>query len=236
MEGLNLISKLSSIENKIFLDSLTEKNLSIKAYHMATEDFPGDMFKWFHIGDGKYAVILIDVMGHEHESSLPIISFASKAIMINSNPDFVIPHLNTFIHNTYNRTELNSYITAFYFLIDTSAKSIEYVNAGHPPAMIEMGSTMHRLYEGCIPLGFYPDISVKKGVISYQDTLSAQLFVYTDGLISALITEVHNGFEELDELLCLQLKSDELFQLLTNKMRQKTTLANDVCFLAIATH
>ena len=78
---------------------------------------------------------------------------------------------------------------------DTEKQSIEYVNAGHPAGIAIVDDDVRMLTEGCCALGFFENIEINKGVISYKD--GVKILLFTDGLSEWLEEEYENAMPKL---------------------------------------
>ena len=76
-------------------------------------------------------------------------------------------------------------ITAFIAELDTSTRSLTWVNAGHnPPILLRSGGAFEHLEEGGLPLGAFPASRYKSGCTELRS--GDALYIYTDGVIEAL--------------------------------------------------
>jgi serine phosphatase RsbU (regulator of sigma subunit) len=76
-------------------------------------------------------------------------------------------------------------ITAFIAELDTSTRSLIWVNAGqNPPILCRSGGALERLEEGGLPLGAFPASRYQSGRTELRS--GDALYIYTDGVIEAL--------------------------------------------------
>jgi hypothetical protein len=76
-------------------------------------------------------------------------------------------------------------ITAFLAELDTSTRSLTWVNAGHnPPILLGSGGALQHLEEGGLPLGAFPASSYQSGCTELRS--GDALYIYTDGVVEAL--------------------------------------------------
>ena len=76
-------------------------------------------------------------------------------------------------------------ITAFIAELDTSTRSLTWVNAGHnPPILLRSGGALEHLEEGGLPLGAFTVSRYESGRTELRS--GDALFIYTDGVIEAL--------------------------------------------------
>jgi sigma-B regulation protein RsbU (phosphoserine phosphatase) len=76
-------------------------------------------------------------------------------------------------------------ITAFLAELETSTRSLTWVNAGHnPPILLRRDGTLEHLKEGGLPLGAFVVSRYESGRAELRP--GDALFIYTDGVIEAL--------------------------------------------------
>ena len=99
------------------------------------------------------------MMGHGISASLVCMFISSvlrEAIKSLIDPEQVITELNRYMELLHSeKDEIPYYFTAIYLVIDTEAKTVEYVNAGHPEGyMLVDEHTLVPLQRGSCPVGF----------------------------------------------------------------------------------
>ena len=117
-------------------------------------------------------------------------------------------------------------------LVDTEQKTIEYVNAGHPPgfALVD-GNKMVPIDKGSCSVGFFDEIDVKKEVITYEKDI--QIMLYTDGVLEAMGTCEIESEKQLEQLASKKWNhSQSLIDNLLTKDKQ-TAQPDDMCVLMI---
>jgi len=94
------------------------------------------------------------------------------------------------------------FISCFYALIDTQARTLSYANAGHCPPMLARGDTCARMKEGGPVLGIFPDRHYMQGEIELNS--GDTLVFFTDGVTEARDASGDEfGEERLQQLLTL---------------------------------
>ncbi|WP_026677485.1 SpoIIE family protein phosphatase [Fictibacillus gelatini] len=193
----------TQVQRSLLNPPLKEKNIQIQVSHLPSFKLAGDMYYWNKIDDHRYAVILFDMMGHGLSSSLVCMFISSvlrESIKRHVDPVLVIKELNRYMTLLYNpKNFTNYYFTAIYLVIDTEKKTVEYVNAGHPPGYVFVdGKTLLSLERGSSAVGFFEQIDVHKSVIHYENEI--QLLLFTDGVIEANGTEEEQMLDRLRTL------------------------------------
>lgn len=228
------------VQGSVLSQPIDDENITIDAIYQPSYELAGDFYAWYRISDNRYGIILLDMMGHGISSSLVcmfISSVLQDTIKKISDPEQVITELNRFMNRLYITDKLvNYYFTAIYLVLDTEEKTIEYVNAGHPPGLVFMDDQAILLEQSCCAIGFFEKIDICKGKLSY--TGSIQIMLYTDGLIE---------FEQEDrdsdiELKNLKLKLKEYKDLPFPDLAAKFIIRDneviqedDICLVRIST-
>ncbi|MFZ6665100.1 GAF domain-containing SpoIIE family protein phosphatase [Peijinzhouia sedimentorum] len=129
--------KIAKEVQKALLPTVLEKDpaFEISAFSQAADEVGGDYYDIFKKSDVNYALIIADVSGKGtsaafHMSQLKGI-FQSLSEIALGPKEFLI-HANSALSRCLDR---RSFITASYFLIDTSDSSIKFARAGHCPTL-----------------------------------------------------------------------------------------------------
>ncbi|MDP4098071.1 fused response regulator/phosphatase [Paenibacillus sp. P96] len=177
------------VQQAVLSPSIQDPMLHIHALYQPSFELAGDLYSWYPLGDGRYAVILLDMMGHGISSSLFCMFIASvlkDTVTTYVDPEKVIQELN----RRFNQLDLGKqlvqyYFTAIYMVIDTRMKRIDYVNAGHPPGLlIGKDGGVTKLDSVCYPVGLFDRMEVQAETLYYDG--NEQIALYTDGLLEAV--------------------------------------------------
>ena len=175
------------VQNAVLSQPITDDAFKVHAIYQPSFELAGDLYAWYPLGDGRYAVILLDMMGHGISSSLFCMFLASvlkDTVTTYVEPEKVIQELNRRFNQLYIEKQLvQYYFTAIYLVIDTRMKRIDYVNAGHPPALFfEGGAKQPVLLESnCHPVGLFDRIEIQPQSLNFEE--EGHLVLYTDGLL-----------------------------------------------------
>lgn len=195
------------VQRNVLSQPINDDNIAISAVYQPSSELAGDFYAWYRIDESRYGVILLDMMGHGIASSLVcmyISSVLKDTITRITKPDLVVQELNRYMNQLYKKEELlNYYFTAIYLVLDTDKRTVEYVNAGHPPGKARIGDQVTLLTEGCCAVGLFETIEIRQGMISYEDQM--KIVLYTDGLSESM---GDNGEDKLN-LLVEQLSGSE---------------------------
>jgi len=163
----------------------------------------GDFYGIIVLGNGRTALFIGDVAGHDFSSSIP----ATEAVnFFDENQEKLLhPHLFLKDLNNYMFPLLSSvgrFITAAVCVWDVNNHVLSYASAGHPPAVLvsDSGAAVHQVGERMLPVGFERDLSFK---LVRKDLLPGdRMLLYTDGLSSGRDSEGEEfGIERIEELM-----------------------------------
>lgn len=227
------------LARKIQATSLTNpiinEDIHIDSFYKASSELSGDMYGFYQIDKHRYGIILLDVMGHGISSALVTMSLQSlfhRLITRGYTAESVMKELDNHLHDLFrNNDEAWHYCTAIYLSIDTEKQLIEYINAGHPPAIWQNPEgDQHELWKTAPPIGAIEGLSFKPTSFSY--TAGGRLLLYTDG--------VNEDFDE-DNYLSTQFKKhknlpvDELREKIIQAIEDNESIGgnDDQCFILV---
>lgn len=224
------------VQRSLLSPPLNDEHMQIEVSYLPCSNLAGDMYYWHKINDHRYAVILLDMMGHGISSSLVCMFISSvlrEAIKQLVEPELVIKELNRYMALLHNGTEENHhYFTAIYLVIDTEDKTVEYVNAGHPfgYALVDE-KTVVPLSGGSCAVGFFDEIEVQKQIIEYNKDV--QIILFTDGVLEAMGSCEIESEKHLSTLASN--KWDRSQPLIDNLLQQdkQNNQPDDMCVLMI---
>ncbi|WLV24005.1 fused response regulator/phosphatase [Aciduricibacillus chroicocephali] len=181
--------KLAARVQRGLLNKPISEDIRIDVTYKPSSALSGDMYYWQKFDDNRYGIMLFDVMGHGVSSSLVcmfVSSILREAMKNLREPELVIKELNRQMSLLDQETsDIPFYFTAIYLIIDPLRKTVEYVNAGHPPGFLNIdGSQTVALSGGSCAIGFFDEIKVKTTTVSYEDHI--QIMLFTDGVYEAM--------------------------------------------------
>jgi serine phosphatase RsbU (regulator of sigma subunit) len=144
----------------------------------------GDFYDLFEIDHGRVGILVGDVSGKGLEAAT-LTSVVRNSVRMRSMDGLTPAETMTKTNEAfYALTSTETFVTAFYGVLDVGTGRLEYVGAGHPPAMVRrdaadvevLGSTgpIVGAFLGTTFAGRCADLSA-----------GDVLFVYTDGVIEA---------------------------------------------------
>ncbi|MCL1702306.1 fused response regulator/phosphatase [Lysinibacillus sp. Bpr_S20] len=224
------------VQRSLLSAPLNEANIQIEVSYLPSSNLAGDMYYWHKIDDHRYAIILLDMMGHGISAALVCMFISSvlrEAVKQLVDPELVIKELNRYMTLLRNGKEDNLfYFTAIYLVIDTKQKTIEYVNAGHPSgyALVDE-KTLVPLKRGSCAVGFFDEIDVQRQFIQYNEDV--QIILYTDGVLEAMGPCEMESEKHLQTLISTEWDySQRIIDNLLSKEKQANQ-TDDMCVLMI---
>jgi serine phosphatase RsbU (regulator of sigma subunit) len=197
----------------------TIPGLDIASRYVAASDSQqvgGDWFDVFDLGDGRTAVVIGDVMGHDIDAAAAMaqIRAALRAYALeNDEPSLVLERLAHLV-DTFDVTGL---VTVVYGVLGPSnsdgARQFRWANAGHLPPLVKVADgQVHELGDGRSGVIGAPAIEPRgQGQAVLQRASS--LVLYTDGLVERPGTALPESIDELRsyvERLPSEISADEI--------------------------
>lgn len=224
------------VQRSLLTPPLKEEQIQIDVSYLPSFNLAGDMYYWHKISEHRYAIVLLDMMGHGISASLVCMFISSvlrESIKQLVDPELVIKELNRYMLVLHNeKIGIPYYFTAIYMVVDTEKKTIEYVNAGHPPgfALVDNNKIIP-IDRGSCAVGFFDEIEVKKEIITYEKDI--QIILYTDGVLEAMGSCEIESEKQLEQLASKRWEqSQSLIDNLLTKDKQ-TAQPDDMCVLMI---
>jgi len=141
----------------------------------------GDYFDFFDLGEGRLAGVLADVSGKGVGAAMLMAnlqaSFRSQIEIGTREPADLLTAVNRLF---YEATPPEQYVTLFYFDYDETARTMRFVNCGHPsPVLIRASGEADRLTASSTVVGLFPrwDCATGSATLASGD----RLFAFTDG-------------------------------------------------------
>lgn len=214
------------VQVSVLSQPIDDKNITIDALYQPSYKLAGDFYAWYKINGKQYGIIILDMMGHGVSSSL-VCMFISSVIQDKiknlSDPEKVITELNHYMNRLQMKDDLiQYYFTAIYLVLDTKEKTIQYVNAGHPPGLVFVDDQVEQLKQSCCAVGLFEKIDIIKGQMEYENTV--QMVLFTDGLTEHLKKEgklLENSFQAFSALFNLK-ENEDIYE-------------DDICIVRIST-
>lgn len=177
------------------------QEIDVYAVHIAHHGVGGDFFDIIEKRKGLTFVCIADVSGKGIGAALLMSNLQAnlRALCARYNDlEMIVRELNRIL---YNITVGEKFVTLFLARIDTSRKTLTYVNAGHNyPIYLGHESGQYPLDKGCILLGIMPELKIEQERRPIGP--GEALFMFTDGVVEqANLKEEMFGTERIVEAL-----------------------------------
>jgi len=201
-EELNLARH---VQDGVLPDEISEPGIRIRASFHASEQLAGDLYAWHRIGRRRWALAVIDAMGHGISSSLVsmfVASMLKEAMPGLWTPERAFREMNRRLSAIQPEQELiRYYCTGIYVTIDLEQGKLEYANAGHPPGLLFAGGQRvpERMEATSAPLGMFDMLEVRSRSMTVGP--GDKLYLYTDGILNLFEEEGEDPAERLSDFL-----------------------------------
>ena len=157
-------------------------NLEYCAQCRQVLELGGDCYDFVALPNDRLAVAVGDASVKGLAAALMISNVQSSlrtAVLLTANDGVEV--LQTVNRQVHASSLANRYATLFYGVIDATARTLRYVNAGHNPPMIMRDGSILWLETGGAPVGIFPDWTYEEGVVQLK--LGDLVLAYTDGVV-----------------------------------------------------
>ncbi|HEX4155170.1 MAG TPA: SpoIIE family protein phosphatase [Acidobacteriaceae bacterium] len=161
----------------------------------------GDYMDTLLLPDGSRLFIVADVAGKGLASAIMAMSFRSTFRSLATQPLALVDVVNRVGQQHWEEgTEARRrYVTAIFLRLRADGDEIEFVNAGHNPALLVMPDGTVKMVEASgTPLGMLPGMQYAAETVAFP--AGARVLLYTDGLTEVFRGEEEFGCERLAEL------------------------------------
>lgn len=175
----------SHIQNNLLpSSSLSEKDYEFVGYYKPAKYVGGDYFDFFKIAENEIFFTIGDVTGKGAHASLLMASveaFLSASFQYRHSLPDVVFKLNNFFNR---KTPEGIFVTMFFGILNTSARELTYINAGHvAPIILRTNGQFESLDATDVVLGVLENWKYE---INYTSLSSEDiLLAYTDGITEA---------------------------------------------------
>ncbi len=233
---LKIASEIQS--NLLPANNLIVNDYEFRGFYKPAKFVGGDYFDFFKIAENEIFFTIGDVTGKGAHASLLMASveaFLSASFEYRHSLSDVVSKLNNFFHR---KTPEGIFVTMFFGILNTDAKELTFINAGHTsPIIMRKDKSFKKLDATDIVLGVLPDWKYE---INYVPLSSDDIFLaYTDGITEAqnLSMEMY-GFERLlDQLRVHSANPEKLLSVLPEDIENfcsPNLQSDDISFLIIS--
>ncbi|MFI5953363.1 SpoIIE family protein phosphatase [Cryptosporangium sp. NPDC051539] len=197
-------------------------------------DIGGDWYDAFGLADGRIALSIGDVVGHDQRAAAIMgqVRAVTRAYVLETpDPGTVLTRLNRLLLLGYPSGTLVSSVVCLY---DPTTGGLNWANAGHPyPMLSSEGVTVMHSNDPILGAMSERAYSTNSGAIPDGGTL----LCYTDGLIERRASDLDVGFAKLSALLAdvttEPVSARSVVERVTVGMIADGPLEDDVCVLAL---
>ncbi|GAE24963.1 serine phosphatase RsbU [Halalkalibacter wakoensis JCM 9140] len=225
-----------NVQRSVISKPYKDAHIEIDSIYTPSFHLSGDVCTWYKIKENLYGVIVLDVMGHGVSSAL--IGMALHAslkdiIMREVEPFEVMNELNQVVLTLFeDDSNMVTFVTGIYTLIDFNIKTVRYMNAGHPPGLVIHSKHHELLDRGSMPLGIYPQLTQKTGEVSFES--ADEILLYSDGLTDFLYTEKESAAETMArEHSTAKKENQTTISHFSNYVHSQSDHADDICLVSI---
>lgn len=215
----------------------SDKYISFKSKVKAYNYLGGDYVSFQKLDDSKYAIGIIDVIGHGISSTIIGMKAISvfQSVIHYDTLENTVKKMNEAV-NLINKCDMSTvrYLSGIFMTIDIKEKSISYVNAGHPGFYGKIQDKLLKFESNNMILGIVNQKSYLVESISLEDL--SYIFLYSDGLIEndeeALDVSESNLEQALDEA---ETGEEEFMDSVLNKMIGNREYSDDItlCYIEL---
>ena len=163
---------------------------SFSSFYRPMQQVGGDYFDYVELDDDHVAVIVADVVGHGIAAAMLMAKVSGESRFALAATKSAVAAMER-LNNKLTEMHLNRFVTLVLCLLDTKAKTLEVVNAGHMPPVIRRHQTGELeelpLDDSGVPVGILPDFKYESSKVSIEP--GDVVILYTDGLNEAMDAE-----------------------------------------------
>jgi serine phosphatase RsbU (regulator of sigma subunit)/DNA-binding transcriptional regulator of glucitol operon len=195
------------VQQKLLPENLiADEHFEMSAFSQTAEEVGGDYYDLFKISPTRTALIIADVSGKGTQAAFYMAQMKGvfqSLVELNLAPDKFMQHANGALSRSL---EKSYFVTASFFMVDTSEKKIYFSRAGHCPTLFY--ENQHKqakfIQDKGFALGMFKakdfDKNIQQHQISYQS--GDILLLYTDGIVEAVNPQGEEyGYERLKYFL-----------------------------------
>jgi sigma-B regulation protein RsbU (phosphoserine phosphatase) len=151
----------------------------------------GDFYDFIPLTDDRVGIVIGDVSGKGMPAALLMTSVRASVRAWTDNGYCTSEIITRVNDSIWQDTSSNNFVTLFYCVLDTKAKTVTYCNAGHnPPIVLRKDKTEFEFLKvGGIPLGMFSSQKYTDDAIQLEK--GDLVVLYTDG-----VTEAMNSSDE----------------------------------------
>jgi sigma-B regulation protein RsbU (phosphoserine phosphatase) len=212
MSAEDPIESLADVQRLLLPDDPAIRGLAYAIHYQPAAIAAGDYYDLMPLNEPDAApdrradvwgVMLGDVSGHGPAAAMEAVQFDAilRTYRDDEAPGGPAGALTYANRHFFSRRPRRHFMTVFAALCRPDVRALDFVSAGHPPALLRRGNAVTRLGEdGDIPLGIDRDHRFTNSSIPFLP--GDLLVIYTDGIVEARNHEGEAlGLERLERLV-----------------------------------
>jgi sigma-B regulation protein RsbU (phosphoserine phosphatase) len=209
------IESLADVQRLLLPDAPSIRGLRYAVHYQPADVAAGDYYDLMPLtrlaGDGHtresvpdvWGMVIGDVSGHGPAAAMEAVQFDAilRTYRGDEPPGGPAGALTYANRHFFSRRPRRHFMTVFAVLSRPDVRELDYVSAGHPPALLRRGGSLQRLGEdGDIPLGIEREHRFGNSTCRFE--VGDLLIAYTDGLPEATdAAGAAFGFERIEAIL-----------------------------------
>lgn len=162
------------------------KVLKAEAFYLPHSEVGGDYYDVIKLSESKTVLCIADVSGKGMSAALLMANFQANIRAQLEYTHDLIELIRKTNKKVIESVHYEKFITLFIAIYDSAKRTLNYLNAGHQPALLLSKQGSKELKKGCTVLGMFDDLpQIETGSISIQP--KDKFVCFTDGL-----TELEN--------------------------------------------
>jgi phosphoserine phosphatase RsbU/P len=173
------------IQRNLLPHSLPEyTNIELAAANLSSKQVGGDYYDVIPLDDKSFSLAIADVSGKGVPAAL-LMANLQAFLKIICKHGMLLEEATALINDLITENTMDGkFITFFWGIIDTEAKKLHYVNAGHNPPLLIRNGAITKLIKGGIILGVMKNFIPYESEEVYLQTGDV-LVLFTDGITEA---------------------------------------------------
>ena len=232
--------KLATGVQKAFLPQQCPEipGYELDSYYQAANHIGGDYYDYIPLSDGKYAVVVADVVGHGVAAAMFMAKLSAETrFCLASEPDVAKAIVN--LNNRMSVLDVERFITFLLVVVDPANENAIIVNAGHMPPIVRQTDSGEIVEPGQeeagLPIAIMEDIDYE--AVRWPVRPGDVMLLYTDGINEAMDADDNEfGMERIRELAKAHQGGTEIKDKIVGEVLQHVGDAppfDDMCLVVI---
>ncbi|MCA9138687.1 MAG: SpoIIE family protein phosphatase [Planctomycetales bacterium] len=181
--------KLAQDVQKAFLPQSPPESpgFEVESFYQAANHIGGDYFDYIHLGDGRIAVVVADVVGHGVAAAMFMAKLSAETRFCLAGEADVAKAIER-LNDRMSALEVERFVTFLLVVIDPASEFITVVNAGHMPPIVRNAQSGEITEPGSEESGL--PIAIDSGMdyeaVSARFNAGDVMLMYTDGINEAM--------------------------------------------------